>query len=113
MDFACGNVRALAGSVSGAMSVYSQRHFPAKDHMSSFGGMGVIGIVRMGAILPNVGMAKTLTMELIFYCSDIHAVPLATGYQQFATCQRIRPRLPKRRFAVSELRLGTSLGGEI
>lgn len=112
MDFACGNVHAIADAVGGALTVYGQRHFPAENHMSGFGGMGVIGIVGVRAILPNVGVAKTLTMELVFNCTDIHMVPLAIGYG--ARTPALSAMHPERAsFAAGEIRLGTSLGGEI
>src|SRR5215468_2402749 len=66
--------RSHAGRVSGAgrdiatvstaigrrLSVEHQGHFAAQDHVGGFFGVCMIGVENVGAVLPDVGVAKTL-----------------------------------------------------
>jgi hypothetical protein len=59
-----GNVAAITGAVEMRFAVYGESHFTAENNVSRFGGMSVIGILRIWPIGPNVGVRKTFAVQL-------------------------------------------------
>jgi hypothetical protein len=59
----CGYIAAIAALIGLRFSIKNQSHFAAKNDVGGFFCVPVIGIERIRAVLPNVGVAKTLLQQ--------------------------------------------------
>src|SRR5258708_40377808 len=58
-----GNIAAFTGAIRVPPAVHRLRHLPTQNDVRGFRGMRVIGIRRVGRILPDVGMAAAFLFE--------------------------------------------------
>jgi hypothetical protein len=72
MHGAGGDVGAVAGTVGDAAAVHGEGHFTVEDDVGGFGGVIVVGIVGVGAVLPDVGMDETFRAELCVEGIEVH-----------------------------------------
>lgn len=76
VNSACGDVGAIAGPVGDAAAIHAEGHFAVEDDVGRFGGVGMVGIVGVRTILPNVGMDETFRAKLIFDGFEVHGLIL-------------------------------------
>lgn len=62
-----GNVKTVARLKGLGLALSGDDHFAFEDNVSSFAGMGVLGVKPAGAVLPNVGDGKTFVPKLFSY----------------------------------------------
>ena len=67
-----GNVAPVALVIRVRLAIHGQRHFAAQDDMRSFHVMRVVGVVSARGILPNVGAAKSLPLQLFRQLLLVH-----------------------------------------
>ena len=60
------NVATVAGKVRLGSAVLHNRHFATQDDMSGLAGVSVIGIKRVGAVLPDIRVQEAFTVKLVF-----------------------------------------------
>ena len=60
------NIATVAGEVSLSRAVLRQHHFATQDDMRHFAGVCVVGIKRIGAVLPDVRSQEAFTVKLVF-----------------------------------------------
>ena len=58
-----GDVAALAYRVGMGFSIHGQRHFAIENDVGGEAGVDVIGIERVGTILPDEGVARSLRLR--------------------------------------------------
>ena len=63
MRSTCGYITAIAALIGLRFAVKNQSHFAAKNDVGGFFCVPVVGIERIRAVLPNVGVAKTLVQQ--------------------------------------------------
>ena len=75
MHGAGGNVAALAGAVGGAAAAHDQGQLAVENDVRCLGGVGVVGIAGVRAVLPDVGVREAFGAELLReFCCIVHAL---------------------------------------
>src|SRR5258708_32395382 len=102
------NIAAFTGAIRVPPAVHRLRHLPTQNDVRGFRGMRVIGIRRVGRILPDVGMAEAFLFERSRQLLFIHRIILANAgpsaapktaspsLRHWGTPQKVRGRLQVR-----------------
>src|SRR5258708_13494067 len=78
------NIAAFTGAIRVPPAVHRLRHLPTQNDVRGFRGMRVIGIRRVGRILPDVGMAEAFLVERSRPLLFVHRIILANAAQPAA-----------------------------
>src|SRR5262249_23950455 len=80
-----GHIAAFASFKRAAFSTHRQSHFTIENDMRSFGGVRMIRVVCLRAILPDISVHNPFRMQLIFELGNVHRdCSLSCGENSFA-----------------------------